>query len=77
MARPSLLRHDFKYTPATSTDITATWRRFGFKPTTQAQRKARNAPNATPDTGIVVVEIEVAEVKAAPAPKPRLRMVRT
>jgi hypothetical protein len=36
-----LLDAKFKYTPSTSTNITSTWRRFGFKPTTEAERTAR------------------------------------
>ena len=31
----------FKYTPSTSTNITSTWKRFGFKPTTESERLAR------------------------------------
>ena len=31
----------FKYTPAMSTNIVSTWKRFGFKPTTEAERLAR------------------------------------
>ena len=31
----------FKYTPSTSTNIVATWKRFGFKPTTESERLAR------------------------------------
>lgn len=31
----------FKYTPSLSTNITSTWKRFGFKPTTEAERLAR------------------------------------
>jgi len=31
----------FKYTPSTSTNIVSTWKRFGFKPTTEAERLAR------------------------------------
>ena len=31
----------FKYTPSTSTNISATWKRFGFKPTTESERLAR------------------------------------
>lgn len=30
--RPSLLDPSFKYTPASQTDVQATWRRFGWKP---------------------------------------------
>lgn len=32
----------FKYTPSLRTDIAATWKRFGFKPTTEAERLARH-----------------------------------
>jgi hypothetical protein len=31
----------FKYTPSLSTNIVSTWKRFGFKPTTEADRLAR------------------------------------
>ena len=31
----------FKYTPSTSTNIVATWKRHGYKPTTEAERMAR------------------------------------
>jgi hypothetical protein len=31
----------FKYTPSMNTNIVATWERFGFKPTTEAERAAR------------------------------------
>ena len=30
--RPSILNKDFKYVPAAATDITQTWRKFGWKP---------------------------------------------
>lgn len=31
----------FKYTPSMSTNIVSTWKRHGFKPTTEAERLAR------------------------------------
>lgn len=31
----------FKYTPSLQTNIMSTWKRFGFKPTTDAERQAR------------------------------------
>lgn len=31
----------FKYIPASKTDITTTWRRFGFRPTTDNERRKR------------------------------------
>ena len=36
-----LLDAKFKYTPSTSTNIVATWKRHGYKPTTDAERQAR------------------------------------
>jgi hypothetical protein len=36
-----LLDARFKYTPSTSTNVSATWRRFGYRPTTAAERNAR------------------------------------
>lgn len=31
----------FKYTPSVSTNIVSTWKRHGFRPTTEAERLAR------------------------------------
>ena len=31
----------FKYTPSMNTNIVSTWKRHGFKPTTEAERLAR------------------------------------
>ena len=31
----------FKYTPSTNTNIVTTWKRHGYKPTTEAERLAR------------------------------------
>jgi hypothetical protein len=36
-----LLDARFKYTPSTSTNIVSTWKRHGYKPTTDAERQAR------------------------------------
>jgi hypothetical protein len=36
-----LLDRGFKYVPSMSTDVGATWRRFGFRPTTERERRAR------------------------------------
>ena len=52
-----LLDPRFKYVPATSTDIRATWRRFGFDARRNAERRAREqqrlaqaAPSSDVDT---------------------------
>lgn len=36
-----LLDPRFRYVPAAATDVTSTWRRFGFKPTTETERRQR------------------------------------
>ena len=36
-----LLDSKFKYTPSLSTNIVSTWKKHGFKPTTEAERLAR------------------------------------
>ena len=36
-----LLDPRFNYIPAAATDVAATWRRFGFDPRTNAERRAR------------------------------------
>ncbi|MCC7548892.1 MAG: hypothetical protein IT532_14110 [Burkholderiales bacterium] len=36
-----LLDSSFKYVPAAQTDVTQTWLRFGYRPTTDAERHAR------------------------------------
>ena len=37
----NLLDPRFKYVPAASTDVASTWRRFGFKPVTDEERRNR------------------------------------
>lgn len=36
----------FKYVPSSRTDVAATWRRFGFRPTTESERQARGRRKA-------------------------------
>src|SRR5262245_21771593 len=36
----------FKYVPSSCTDVAATWRRFGFRPTTESERRARRRREA-------------------------------
>lgn len=38
----------FVYVPASKTDIAATWRRFGFKPTTATERRDRQKGKPAP-----------------------------
>lgn len=43
-----LLNPDFKWTSAAATDVTATWKRHGFKPTTERERAARQKQSVQP-----------------------------
>jgi hypothetical protein len=43
----------FKYTPSTSTNILSTWKRFGFKPTTESERLARQRRAMQDDVGAI------------------------
>ncbi len=36
-----LLDSRFKYVPSTNTNVAQTWRKFGYRPTTDAERSAR------------------------------------
>ncbi len=36
-----LLDAAFKYVPASHTNVALTWKRFGYRPTTEAERRAR------------------------------------
>jgi hypothetical protein len=75
-----LLDQRFRYIPAAKTDVSATWRRFGFRPTTESERRARmraSPPGAEEATGPARRELELASrftVKAHP--KPSLKLAR-
>jgi hypothetical protein len=54
----------FKYTPSTSTNIVSTWKRFGFKPTTESERLARQRRALTePDASASVTSLDAAKRK--------------
>ena len=42
----SIFDPSFNYTPSISTDVASTWRKFGFKPTSEADRVARDEKRA-------------------------------
>jgi hypothetical protein len=44
MNRPTILDPRFRYVPSLETDVAATWRRFGFKPEHNKERRARLLP---------------------------------
>jgi hypothetical protein len=41
-----LLDPGFRYVPSANTNVAATWRRFGYRPTTDAERRARQSRTA-------------------------------
>jgi hypothetical protein len=62
----SIFDSRFKYTPSTSTNIVSTWKRHGFKPTTERERLARqHRAGGAPDTAqsASVTQLESAKLK--------------
>jgi hypothetical protein len=57
-----------RYTSSVCTDVAATWKRFGFKPTTAAERRARQRPACVPESvaaaGASVTKLNTAKRKA-------------
>lgn len=43
---PSILDESFRYVPAAATSVADTWRRFGWRPITDEERRARRQPAA-------------------------------
>jgi hypothetical protein len=43
----SILNPSFRYVPAAATSVAETWRRFGWRPTTDQERKIRRGPDLT------------------------------
>ena len=59
----SILDDSFQYVPAVASSVAKTWRRFGWRPTTEVERKARRSPTAQ----IVVEDIgAVTPIKRLP-----------
>jgi hypothetical protein len=55
-----ILDSRFKYTPSMNTNIVATWKRYGFKPTTEAERLARQrrkAENDMPNASVTPLDV--------------------
>jgi hypothetical protein len=58
-----LLDPRFRYVPAAHTDVSSTWRRFGFRPTTDSERRARQR------TDLDAASVDApADVELAPPP---------
>jgi len=63
----SILDESFRYVPAGASSVTETWRRFGWHPTTDEERKVRRSPTAQ----IVVEKIGVVTpIRRFPGPRP-------
>jgi hypothetical protein len=44
---PTILDPSFRYVPAAATSVADTWRRFGWRPTSDEERKRRRPPAPT------------------------------
>jgi hypothetical protein len=49
-----MLDRSFRYVPAAATSVVQTWRRFGWRPTTDDERKRRGQHAAEPVTDEVL-----------------------
>jgi hypothetical protein len=66
-----LLDSRFKYIPSTSTNVASTWRKFGFRPTTDAERSARQRRLQTSVPSAEVTQLQPGRRKMSP---PALRL---
>jgi len=66
--KPSILDDSFRYVPAAATSVADTWRRFGWCPTTDEERRARGEPAAQ----IPVEQIATIKLIGRRMPEPRL-----
>lgn len=63
-----LLDSRFKYIPSTNTNVASTWRKFGFRPTTDAERSARQRRFEAPPPTAEVTQLQPGKRKlSAPA----------
>jgi hypothetical protein len=78
-----LLDPGFRYVPSANTNVAATWKRFGYRPTTDAERRARQNRAAAEGAGAMLEEASAAAtrpVRRRPLPAsgaagpPRLRL---
>ena len=62
---PSILDESFRYVPAVATSVAETWRRFGWRPTTEEDRKRRRRPTVA----LVVESVSAVTPITRAAPK--------
>ena len=72
-----LLDQRFRYIPAAKTDVSATWRRFGFRPTTESERRARQRAGADDAPATARGDVDLApRLAASTRIKPSLKLAR-
>lgn len=62
----SILNPNFRYIPPANTDITETWRKHGWQPTTPEQREARQRAHAAKQYGPTTQRSKSAKVVGLP-----------
>jgi hypothetical protein len=74
-----LLDPRFRYIPAARTDVSVTWRRFGFRPTTESERRARqrgDAVHAAAEDARGEITLALPAAKPPRRPNPSLKLAR-
>lgn len=67
-----LLDPRFRYVPAAKTDVLSTWRRFGYRPTSDAERRARlRAPESVAPQAAARSDIDLRSNRSARDKRPR------
>ena len=56
----SILDASFRYVPSFETSVAATWRRAGWQPTTEQQRKARQRSGSSPPSRAALYLLDAA-----------------
>jgi hypothetical protein len=65
-----LLDPGFRYVPSANTNVTATWKRFGYRPTTEAERRARQSRAMDPSSSPTGVAPAARHARRRPLPVP-------
>lgn len=68
MVKPArlILDESFRYVPAVATSVAETWRRFGWRPTTDEERRTRRGPTTELLVDVVGVVRPIRRIASVP-----------